>query len=183
MLIFGILFSANLMIVHKFSYTHIYSEYGKNHYMHTFHEEVIKTSWKYAFVPVYTYLLFHVYHLLKQKSNFAENGQHQVFIFAIYLCSAAVLIPARMVEVRYFIISWLMLSLEWQNHSTVDQVSFKKSEDTTPYVIENQHSDKLGLFLNLAHSTVINMLVVGIFLLYPCEPGCFEPCEEVRMIW
>ena len=64
-MIFGILFSANLIIVNKFSYTHIYSELGKEHYMHTFHGEVIKTGWKFAFVPVYTYLLFHVYQLLK----------------------------------------------------------------------------------------------------------------------
>jgi hypothetical protein len=58
-----------------------------------------------------------------------------VFIFAIYICSAATLIPAGMVEVRYFIISWLMLSLEWQFHSSVDEVAFKKSEDATPSAI------------------------------------------------
>ena len=106
-----------------------------------------------------------------------------MFIFAIYICSAATLIPAHMVEVRYFIISWLMLSLEWQFHITVDEVSFKKKEDATPSAIKSQRLDKFGLSLNLAHSIVINTLVVGIFLLYPCEPGCLEPSVEVRMIW
>ena len=131
-LAFVILFSANLFIVFKFSYTHIYAEFGYQHYVHTFHEKVIKTSWRFALVPVYTYLMFHVYHLLKRKSTFADFGQHQVFIFAIYICSAATLIPAGLVEPRYFIISWVMLSLEWQLHNTDVDVSYKKREDDTP---------------------------------------------------
>jgi hypothetical protein len=171
------LFSANLIIVNKFSLTHKYAELGKQHYVHTFHEEVIKTAWKFALVPVYTYLMFHFYHLLKRKSSFADFGQHQVFIFAIFICSAATLIPAGLVEVRYFIISWVMLSLEWQLHTTDVEVSYKKREDATPSATEGQPVDKLGLALNLAHSTLVNMLVVGIFVLYPCVPDTHEPSK------
>jgi hypothetical protein len=60
-----------------------------------------------------------------------------------------------------------MLSLEWQLHSTVDEVSYKKSEYGTPSAIESQPVDKFGLSLNHAHSTVINILVLVIFMLYP----------------
>ena len=59
------LFSANLIIVNKFSYSHVYNETGKEHYVHTFNKEIINTGWKFALVPVYTYLMFHVYQLLK----------------------------------------------------------------------------------------------------------------------
>jgi hypothetical protein len=163
--------------VYQFSYTHIYAELGKQHYVHTFHEGVIKTAWKFALVPVYTYLMFHLYHLLKRKSSFADFGQHQVFIFAIFICSAATLIPAGLVEVRYFIISWVMLSLEWQLHTTDVEVSYKKCEEATPSATESQPVDKLGLALNLAHSTLVNLLVVGIFVLYPCVPDYFEPSK------
>ena len=135
MLIFGMLFLANLIIVNKFSYTHIYAELSKQHYVHNFHEEVIKTGWRFALVPVYTYLMFHLYQLLKKKSTFADFGQHQVFIFAIFVCAAATLIPAGLVEVRYFIITWVMLSLEWQLHNTDVEVSYKKREDATPSTV------------------------------------------------
>ena len=90
-----------------------------------------------------------------------------MFIFAIFICSAVTLIPAGVLEVRYFIISWLMLSLEWQLHSTVDEVSYKKSEDGTPSAIESQPVHKFGLYLNYAQSTVINTVVLVIFMLYP----------------
>ena len=122
LLIFGALFGANLFIVNKFSLTHRFQSFDNRHYAHYFHEYVISTAWKYAFVPVYTYLMFHIYELLKAQSTFAASGQHQLLIFAIMIGASATLIPAHLFEPRYFIIAWTMMALEW---------SMKKIEDPT----------------------------------------------------
>ncbi|XP_048320353.2 dol-P-Glc:Glc(2)Man(9)GlcNAc(2)-PP-Dol alpha-1,2-glucosyltransferase isoform X2 [Ziziphus jujuba] len=104
-------FIASFISVHFFSIAHPYLLADNRHYTFYLWRKVIKAHWsfKYLLVPLYVY---------SWLSIFARLGkvQRKIWVLAFFLATTAVLVPAPLIEFRYFTIPFFFLML----HSHVD---------------------------------------------------------------
>ncbi|KAL3536397.1 hypothetical protein ACH5RR_004858 [Cinchona calisaya] len=103
--------TVSFLSVHFFSIAHPYLLADNRHYTFYLWRKVIKTHWmmKYLLVPLYVYSWFSI-------SNILVKTQKKMWVVAYFLASAATLIPAPLIEFRYYTIPFFFLIL----HSHVD---------------------------------------------------------------
>ncbi|KAJ4842680.1 hypothetical protein Tsubulata_014902 [Turnera subulata] len=140
-----------LLSVHFFSVAHPYLLADNRHYTFYLWRRVIKAHWlmKYLLVPVYVYSWFSIFSIL-------GKGRQRIWVLAYFLATAAVLVPAPLIEFRYYSLPFFFLML----HSHI--------------------SDGQSLLLGLAYM-IINCFTMIMFLFRPFywehEPGI------QRFIW
>ncbi|GKV29999.1 hypothetical protein SLEP1_g38868 [Rubroshorea leprosula] len=145
-------FTAAFISVHFFSIAHPYLLADNRHYTFYLWRKIIKAHWsmKYLLVPLYVYSWFSIIHRLGKY-------QRKIWILIYILATAAVLVPAPLIEFRYYTIPFFFLML----HSHVDSY--------------------LSLLLLGILYTVLNVFTMCMFLYRPFhwdhEPGV------QRFIW
>ncbi|XP_071908117.1 dol-P-Glc:Glc(2)Man(9)GlcNAc(2)-PP-Dol alpha-1,2-glucosyltransferase-like [Coffea arabica] len=142
----------SFLSVHFFSIAHPYLLADNRHYPFYLWRKVIASHWimKYLLVPLYVYSWFCIFNTLVKT-------QKKIWVIAYFLASAATLIPAPLIEFRYYTIPFFFLVL----HSDVD--------DTISWLL-------MGLLY-----VAINLFTMSMFLWRPFywnhEPGL------QRFIW
>lgn len=98
-----------LIFVHFFSVAHPYLLADNRHYTFYIWRKVIQVHWsmKYLLVPVYIYSWFSIITVL-------GKAQKRVWVLLFCLANAAVLIPAPLIEFRYYTIPFYFLILNSQ---------------------------------------------------------------------
>ncbi|XP_020206047.1 dol-P-Glc:Glc(2)Man(9)GlcNAc(2)-PP-Dol alpha-1,2-glucosyltransferase isoform X2 [Cajanus cajan] len=99
-----------ILSVHFFSVAHPYLLADNRHYPFYLWRKVIMAHWsiKYLLVPVYTCSWLSIIHMLgKIKSK--------IWVLAYFLATAAVLVPAPLIEFRYYTIPFYFLVLHCNN--------------------------------------------------------------------
>ncbi|KAK3038522.1 hypothetical protein RJ639_029322 [Escallonia herrerae] len=131
-------FTAGFLSVHFFSVAHPYLLADNRHYPFYIWRKIIKLHWsmKYVMVPLYIYSWFSI-------SNVLSKVQKKIWVLAYFLASAAALIPAPLIEFRYYTIPFFFLIL----HSHVDD-------------------DRSWLFMGILF-TAINVFTMFMFLFRP----------------
>lgn len=120
---------------------------------------------KYAMIPVY-FCIFGVLarqlkKALKIRLPRANNGALALWILAFFAFTAATLIPSPLLEFRYFIIPFVLVSLMLFGHGNISSVA---------------------LVLQLALNIAINLATIFLFLYLPIPTGnAAEPL--LRFIW
>uniref|UniRef100_A0A7N0UFT4 Dol-P-Glc:Glc(2)Man(9)GlcNAc(2)-PP-Dol alpha-1,2-glucosyltransferase n=3 Tax=Kalanchoe fedtschenkoi TaxID=63787 RepID=A0A7N0UFT4_KALFE len=96
----------SLMAVHFFSIAHPYLLADNRHYTFYLWRKVISANWlmKYLLVPLYTFAWFCILNNLRKT-------QTQLWILAYFLATATVLIPAPLIEFRYYTIPFYIFML------------------------------------------------------------------------
>ncbi|XP_024987704.1 dol-P-Glc:Glc(2)Man(9)GlcNAc(2)-PP-Dol alpha-1,2-glucosyltransferase [Cynara cardunculus var. scolymus] len=96
----------SLLWVHYFSIAHPYLLADNRHYPFYLWRKIINAHWstKYLLVPLYVFSWTSIFTLLAKV-------QKKVWILAYFLASAAVLIPAPLIEFRYYTIPFFFLLL------------------------------------------------------------------------
>ncbi|XP_052177050.1 dol-P-Glc:Glc(2)Man(9)GlcNAc(2)-PP-Dol alpha-1,2-glucosyltransferase isoform X4 [Diospyros lotus] len=97
---------AGFLSVHFFSIAHPYLLADNRHYPFYLWRKVINAHWsmKYLLVPLYVYSWFSIFNLLAQ-------AQKKIWVLSYFLASAAVLVPAPLIEFRYYTIPFFFLIL------------------------------------------------------------------------
>lgn len=97
---------AGIFSVHFFSVAHPYLLADNRHYPFYLWRKVIMAHWsiKYLLVPVYMYSWFSIIHMLGKVRS-------KLWILAYFLATAAVLVPAPLIEFRYYTIPFYFLVL------------------------------------------------------------------------
>ena len=103
-------------------------------------------------VPIYSLISIYLYERIKQTSR--NNLTIQLVFFGI--CAGVTLILTPLFELRYFVIPWVMLSLEYPM----------------------KHSN----YSNLLYFTVINSIVMWMFVKRPFVNPFFDN-EMSRFFW
>ncbi|XP_052177049.1 dol-P-Glc:Glc(2)Man(9)GlcNAc(2)-PP-Dol alpha-1,2-glucosyltransferase isoform X3 [Diospyros lotus] len=87
---------AGFLSVHFFSIAHPYLLADNRHYPFYLWRKVINAHWsmKYLLVPLYVYSWFSIFNLLAQ-------AQKKIWVLSYFLASAAVLVPAPLIEFRW----------------------------------------------------------------------------------
>ncbi|XP_057302444.1 dol-P-Glc:Glc(2)Man(9)GlcNAc(2)-PP-Dol alpha-1,2-glucosyltransferase-like [Hydractinia symbiolongicarpus] len=95
-----------LYLVHNFTYVHKYLISDNRHYTFYIWKRIFEKHWavKYALVPGYLLSWLIIFNELN-KSN------RSIWILLYLLCTAAVLVPQKLLEFRYFIIPYLLFRL------------------------------------------------------------------------
>ncbi|XP_004246422.1 dol-P-Glc:Glc(2)Man(9)GlcNAc(2)-PP-Dol alpha-1,2-glucosyltransferase isoform X1 [Solanum lycopersicum] len=103
--------AVGFLSVHFFSIAHPYLVADNRHYTFYLWRKVIKFHWsmKYLLVPLYVYSWISIFNIL------AKN-QRKTWVLVYFLATAATLIPAPLIEFRYYTIPFFFLIL----HSHVD---------------------------------------------------------------
>ncbi|PSR98278.1 Dol-P-Glc:Glc(2)Man(9)GlcNAc(2)-PP-Dol alpha-1,2-glucosyltransferase [Actinidia chinensis var. chinensis] len=104
-------FTAGFLSVHFFSIAHPYLLADNRHYTFYLWRKVINVHWsmKYLLVPLYVYSWFSIFSIL-------AKARKKIWVLAYFLACAAVLIPAPLIEFRYYTIPFFFLVL----HTHVD---------------------------------------------------------------
>lgn len=107
----AIALTISFLSVHFFSIAHPYLLADNRHYPFYLWRKVIASHWimKYLLVPLYVYSWFCIFNTLVKT-------QRKIWVIAYFLASAATLIPAPLIEFRYYTIPFFFLVL----HSHVD---------------------------------------------------------------
>ncbi|KAB1224100.1 Dol-P-Glc:Glc(2)Man(9)GlcNAc(2)-PP-Dol alpha-1,2-glucosyltransferase [Morella rubra] len=97
---------AGFLSVHYFSIAHPYLLADNRHYPFYLWRKVINAHWsmKYLLVPFYVYSWFSIFSILGKV-------QRKIWALAFFLASAAVLVPAPLIEFRYYTIPFYFLML------------------------------------------------------------------------
>ncbi|XP_058761135.1 dol-P-Glc:Glc(2)Man(9)GlcNAc(2)-PP-Dol alpha-1,2-glucosyltransferase [Vicia villosa] len=97
---------AGILSVHFFSVAHPYLLADNRHYPFYLWRKVIMAHWsiRYLLVPVYTYSWLSIIHMLGKVRS-------KLWILAYFLATAAVLVPAPLIEFRYYTIPFYFLVL------------------------------------------------------------------------
>ncbi|XP_059647035.1 dol-P-Glc:Glc(2)Man(9)GlcNAc(2)-PP-Dol alpha-1,2-glucosyltransferase isoform X2 [Cornus florida] len=98
--------AAGFLSVHFFSIAHPYLLADNRHYTFYLWRKVIKAHWsmKYLLVPLYVYSWLSIFSILAKV-------QKKIWVVLYFLASAAVLIPAPLIEFRYYTIPFFFLVL------------------------------------------------------------------------
>ncbi|KAF8402903.1 hypothetical protein HHK36_010995 [Tetracentron sinense] len=101
-----IVFTAGFLSVHFYSIAHPYLVADNRHYPFYLWRKVIKAHWsmKYLLVPLYVYSWLSIFSTLGKVQN-------KIWVLLFFLASAAVLIPAPLIEFRYYTIPFYFLIL------------------------------------------------------------------------
>ncbi|KAL4284362.1 hypothetical protein GQ457_16G022710 [Hibiscus cannabinus] len=102
---------ASLLSVHFFSIAHPYLLADNRHYTFYLWRKIIKVHWsmKYLLVPFYVYSWFSIFRLL-------DKTRRRIWILAYFFATSAVLIPAPLIEFRYYTIPFYFFIL----HTDID---------------------------------------------------------------
>ncbi|KAL5807126.1 hypothetical protein ACOSQ4_029859 [Xanthoceras sorbifolium] len=103
---------ACFLSVHFFSLAHPYLLADNRHYPFYLWRKVIKAHWlmKYLLVPLYVYSWFSIFSILGKT-------RRKIWVLAYFLATAAVLVPAPLIEFRYFTIPFYFMII----HSNIDE--------------------------------------------------------------
>eukprot|EP00268_Persea_americana_P018828 TRINITY_DN19626_c0_g1_i5.p1 TRINITY_DN19626_c0_g1~~TRINITY_DN19626_c0_g1_i5.p1 ORF type:complete len:512 (+),score=41.58 TRINITY_DN19626_c0_g1_i5:227-1762(+) len=103
--------TVGLIAVHFFSVAHPYLLADNRHYPFYMWRKVITAHWsmKYLLVPLYVYSWFSIFSIL-------GKFQKKIWVLIYFLACAAVLIPAPLIEFRYYTIPFYFMIL----HSQID---------------------------------------------------------------
>ncbi|XP_049386000.1 dol-P-Glc:Glc(2)Man(9)GlcNAc(2)-PP-Dol alpha-1,2-glucosyltransferase isoform X2 [Solanum stenotomum] len=103
--------AVGFLSVHFFSIAHPYLVADNRHYTFYLWRKVIKFHWsmKYLLVPLYVYSWISIFNIL-------AKSQRKTWVLVYFLATAATLIPAPLIEFRYYTIPFFFLIL----HSHVD---------------------------------------------------------------
>ncbi|KAF6137773.1 hypothetical protein GIB67_040481 [Kingdonia uniflora] len=147
-----IVLSAGFLSVHFFSIAHPYLLADNRHYTFYIWRKVVKFHWltKYLLVPIYVYSWFSIFNILGKT-------QKKLWMLLFFLACGAVLIPAPLIEFRYYTIPFYFLAL----HTQLDNNTY-------------------WLFMGIAYTTV-DIFTMMMFLFRP-----FHWAHEVgtqRFIW
>ncbi|XP_038689928.1 dol-P-Glc:Glc(2)Man(9)GlcNAc(2)-PP-Dol alpha-1,2-glucosyltransferase [Tripterygium wilfordii] len=98
--------TVGLVSVHFFSIAHPYLIADNRHYPFYLWRKVVNAHWlmKYLLVPLYVYSWFSIFNLLGKV-------RPKIWVLAYFLATAAVLIPAPLIEFRYYTIPFYFLVL------------------------------------------------------------------------
>ncbi|KAM2983662.1 hypothetical protein FF2_009557 [Malus domestica] len=143
---------AGFIAVHFFSIAHPYLLADNRHYPFYLWRKVIKAHWsmKYLLVPLYVYSWISI---VTRLGKF----QRKIWVLAFFLATAAVLVPAPLIEFRYYTIPFFFLIL----HSQTDDY-------------------RTWLFMGVLYIT-INVFTMMMFLYRPFH-WSHEPGTQ-RFIW
>ncbi|XP_010250319.1 PREDICTED: dol-P-Glc:Glc(2)Man(9)GlcNAc(2)-PP-Dol alpha-1,2-glucosyltransferase isoform X2 [Nelumbo nucifera] len=147
-----ILLAAGIVSVHFFSIAHPYLLADNRHYTFYLWRKVIKAHWsvKYLLVPVYVYSWLSIFSTLGKI-------QKKIWVLVFFLATAAVLVPAPLIEFRYYTVPFYFLILN------------SRISDTKSYLI-------MGMLY-----IAVNIFTMMMFLFRPFhwkhEPG------TQRFIW
>ncbi|BAT84445.1 hypothetical protein LR48_Vigan03g137400 [Vigna angularis] len=99
-----------MLSVHFFSVAHPYLLADNRHYPFYLWRKVIMAHWsiKYFLVPVYICSWFSIIHMLGKTRS-------KIWVLAYFLATAAVLVPAPLIEFRYYTIPFYFLVLHCDN--------------------------------------------------------------------
>lgn len=99
-----------LISVHFFSIEHPYLLADNRHYTFYLWRKIIKANWsiKYLLVPLYIYSWLSIISLL-------GRGQKKIWVVLFFLACAAVLVPAPLIEFRYYTIPFYFMVLHFHN--------------------------------------------------------------------
>ncbi|XP_044495523.1 dol-P-Glc:Glc(2)Man(9)GlcNAc(2)-PP-Dol alpha-1,2-glucosyltransferase isoform X1 [Mangifera indica] len=145
-------FTTSFFSVHFFSIAHPYLLADNRHYPFYLWRKVIKAHWsmKYLLVPLYVYSWFSIFSILGKT-------QRKIWLLAYFLATAAVLVPAPLIEFRYYTIPLYFMIL----HSDIN-------------------NDLHWLLMGIIY-IVLNIFTLMMFLFWPFrwdhEPGI------QRFIW
>ncbi|XVF76633.1 hypothetical protein PTKIN_Ptkin13bG0282000 [Pterospermum kingtungense] len=97
---------AALLSIHFFSIAHPYLLADNRHYTFYLWRKIIKFHWsmKYLLVPFYVYSWFSIFYSL-------DKTQRRVWILVHFLATSAVLVPAPLIEFRYYTIPFYFIML------------------------------------------------------------------------
>ncbi|XP_075652892.1 dol-P-Glc:Glc(2)Man(9)GlcNAc(2)-PP-Dol alpha-1,2-glucosyltransferase-like isoform X4 [Castanea sativa] len=97
---------AGFFSVHSFSIAHPYLIADNRHYPFYLWRKVINAHWlmKYLLVPLYVYSWFSIFQTLGKV-------QRKIWVLAFFLATAAVLVPAPLIEFRYYTIPFYFIIL------------------------------------------------------------------------
>nr|GMC79041.1 dol-P-Glc:Glc(2)Man(9)GlcNAc(2)-PP-Dol alpha-1,2-glucosyltransferase isoform X1 [Ipomoea batatas] len=98
--------AAGLISVHFFSIAHPYLLADNRHYPFYLWRKVINRYWfmKYLLVPIYSYMWLSILSIL-------VKSQKKIWVVAYFLATAATLVPAPLIEFRYYTIPFFFLIL------------------------------------------------------------------------
>ncbi|XVF08088.1 hypothetical protein REPUB_Repub06bG0195800 [Reevesia pubescens] len=104
---------ASLLSVHFFSIAHPYLLADNRHYTFYLWRKIIKRHWsmQYLLVPFYVYSWFSIFRLL-------DKTQRRIWVLAYFLATSAVLIPAPLIEFRYYTIPFYFFMLHTSINDT-----------------------------------------------------------------
>ncbi|MQL80019.1 hypothetical protein Taro_012487 [Colocasia esculenta] len=134
------------LAVHNFSIAHPYLLADNRHYTFYFWRKIIQAHWsvKYLLVPVYIYSWFSIISILVKSKG-------KIWALLFFLACSAVLIPAPLIEFRYY---------------TIPIVFF---------IMNSQIDDNISWMLIAVLSVAVNLFTMLMFLLRPFkwahEPG------------
>lgn len=102
--------TVGLLTVHFFSITHPYLLADNRHYPFYLWRKVIKAHWsmKFLLVPLYVYSWFSIFGILGRT-------QRKIWVLVYFLATAATLVPAPLIEFRYYTIPFYFLILHSDN--------------------------------------------------------------------
>ncbi|XP_065878678.1 dol-P-Glc:Glc(2)Man(9)GlcNAc(2)-PP-Dol alpha-1,2-glucosyltransferase isoform X2 [Euphorbia lathyris] len=144
--------TVGFLSVHFFSIAHPYLLADNRHYPFYLWRKIIKAHWlmKYILVPLYIYSWFSIFSILGKV-------RQKIWVLAYFLATSAVLVPAPLIEFRYYTIPFYLLVLN-------------------SHISDNQSWIIMGIMY-----VFINILTMGMFLFRPfywnLEPGV------QRFIW
>ncbi|KAI9154113.1 hypothetical protein LWI28_021129 [Acer negundo] len=104
--------TACFLSVHFFSLAHPYLLADNRHYPFYIWRKVIKAHWlmKYLLVPLYVYSWFSI-------SSILGKTRRKIWVLAYFLATATVLVPAPLIEFRYYTIPFYFMIL----HSNINE--------------------------------------------------------------
>lgn len=102
--------TVGLLTVHFFSIAHPYLLADNRHYPFYLWRKVIKAHWsmKFLLVPLYVYSWFSIFGILGRT-------QRKIWVLVYFLATAATLVPAPLIEFRYYTIPFYFLILHSDN--------------------------------------------------------------------
>ncbi|KAJ0979498.1 hypothetical protein J5N97_014972 [Dioscorea zingiberensis] len=117
-----------LMMVHFFSIAHPYLLADNRHYPFYVWRKVIQAHWlsKYLLVPVYVYSWFSIINVL-------GRAQKRIWILLFISATALVIIPAPLIEFRYFTIPFYLMLLHSRLSDNLSCCQSKCGNLTIPY--------------------------------------------------
>ncbi|GAB4833806.1 hypothetical protein Ancab_032055 [Ancistrocladus abbreviatus] len=144
--------AAGLLSVHFFSIAHPYLLADNRHYLFYLWRKVVKTHWsiKYLLVPLYIYSWLSIVNIFGKACK-------RIWVLAYFLACAAVLVPAPLIEFRYYTIPFYIFML----HSQIDE-------------------DRKHIFMAILYIAV-NVFTLSMFLFRPFQWD-HEPGMQ-RFIW
>lgn len=94
-----------VILISRFMYVHVYNLSDNRHYNFYFLSKLVrrKVYMKYLLIPVYYYSFVTFWTLLQHRDAFWK--------LSYLICTAATLVPQRMLEFRYFIVPYLLFRL------------------------------------------------------------------------